>query len=104
MGTKTNPDTFDCYARALDDEPIFTLLGRDPQAPALLRLWADVRRREVILGARDEDDLRMCSAAEESADQMEEWRKVNDGTWRIPEARRATYADDNTVNKDGTDA
>lgn len=43
MGTKNNPATNDCYSKALPDEPLFTLLARDPQAPALVRAWADAR-------------------------------------------------------------
>lgn len=32
-------------AKRDSDEPFFTLLGRDPQAPALVRQWADERQR-----------------------------------------------------------
>lgn len=37
MGTKNRPGTFDCYAAAGPDEPLFVLLGRDPVAPLLVR-------------------------------------------------------------------
>jgi hypothetical protein len=43
MGTKNNPGEFDCYAAAEPDEPLFTLLGRDPLASHLVRLWAALR-------------------------------------------------------------
>lgn len=43
MGTKNNPGKFDCHTNALPDEPLFTLLARDPQAHALVRAWADAR-------------------------------------------------------------
>lgn len=43
MGTKTNPGKFDCYAKAEPDEPVFVLLGRDPSAGPLVRLWAAIR-------------------------------------------------------------
>jgi hypothetical protein len=43
MGTKTNPGKFDCYENAAPDEPMFVLLARDPQAPALVWRWARVR-------------------------------------------------------------
>ena len=43
MGTKNNPGQFDCYANAYSDEPMFVLLARDPLAPVLVRLWADLR-------------------------------------------------------------
>jgi|SRR5579859_2206844 hypothetical protein len=45
MGTKRNPGRFDCYAKAKPDEPMFVLLGRDPMAPVLVRLWAKLRER-----------------------------------------------------------
>lgn len=40
MGTKNNPGVFDCYENAEPDEPMFILLGRDPQAPDLVERWA----------------------------------------------------------------
>ena len=43
MGTKLRPGKFDCYANAEADEPMFVLLARDPLAPILVRLWADLR-------------------------------------------------------------
>jgi hypothetical protein len=43
MGSKNNPSSFDCYAAAKPDEPMFVLLGRDPMAGALVRLWALMR-------------------------------------------------------------
>lgn len=43
MGSKNNPGKFDCYAAAHPDEPMFTLLGRDPLAAGLVRIWAQLR-------------------------------------------------------------
>jgi len=43
MGTKNNPGQFDCYAKALPDEPMFVLLGRDPLAGFLTSIWAKMR-------------------------------------------------------------
>lgn len=43
MGTKNTPGQFDCYANAAPDEPLFILLARDPLAPILVDLWADLR-------------------------------------------------------------
>lgn len=40
MGTKRNPGRFDCHAKAEPHEPLFTLLARDPKAPALVERWA----------------------------------------------------------------
>lgn len=47
MGTKNNPGVFDCHAKAEDDEPLFTLLGRDPLGHALVELWAHLRARDI---------------------------------------------------------
>ncbi len=43
MGTKNNPGKFDCYTDAAPDEPMFVLLARDPLAPMLVDLWANLR-------------------------------------------------------------
>lgn len=77
MGTKNNPGRFDCYAKADPNEPIFILLARDPLAPALVRLWAHVRR------VYDQANGQKISAAnsdkyfeaQECADQMEFWQQ-----------------------------
>ena len=47
MGTKNNPSKFDCYSNAKSDEPMFILLGRDPQAAALVELWAFTREQRI---------------------------------------------------------
>lgn len=39
MGTKNNPGQYDAYAHAEPDEPIFVLIGRDPFASIVIRLW-----------------------------------------------------------------
>lgn len=44
MGTKADPGRFDGYGKAEDDEPVFTLLGRDPAAPKLIRAWVEHHR------------------------------------------------------------
>ena len=46
MATKNNPGTFDCYANAEGDEPMFILLGRDKFAPSLVEMWAEARERD----------------------------------------------------------
>lgn len=68
MGTKNNPPVFDCYAKADPDEPMFILLGRDPIAPLLVDLWADLREK----AGKDPyqvGEARLC------ADQMRDWLK-----------------------------
>lgn len=70
MGTKNNPSPFDCYASADPDEPMFVLLARDPMAPILVRLWADLRSH--LAGNRSKvNAARMCAAA------MEDWKRTN---------------------------
>ena len=68
MGSKLNPGKFDCYENAKPDEPMFVLLARDPMAPILVRLWADLREHSAgnpskVFEARD------CANA------MEQWRQ-----------------------------
>lgn len=58
MGTKNTPGAFDCYANAEPDEPMFILLGRDPQAPDLVRAWAAMR------AANGEDQAKVAEAVD----------------------------------------
>lgn len=51
MGTRNNPSKFDCIAKAEDDEPLFTLLGRDPQGASLVQMWIMLRNKDAQ-GAR----------------------------------------------------
>lgn len=67
MGTKASPGKFDCYANAEDDEPMFVLLARDPMAPILVRLWADLRQQNAGNPSKVEE-ARQC------AKDMETWR------------------------------
>lgn len=84
MGTKLEPGPFDCYANALDDEPMFLVLARDPSAPALVRGWAQRREQEIIDGTRPQTDLPMVREAFDCASEMVKWRLENDGRWRVP--------------------
>lgn len=75
MSTKNNPGAFRCYEAALPDEHIFTILARDPAAPATLRFWADERER---LGkTKDPDDIDRIDDARRDAELMEDWRAAN---------------------------
>jgi hypothetical protein len=82
VGTKNNPDEYDCYAGALPDEPMFVLLGRDPNAPWLIREWANERQIAVNLGTRPATDAAMAKQARRCADEMERWGVADDGAWR----------------------
>jgi len=70
MATKDNPGAFDCYTKAEPDEPMFTLLARDPAAPEAIYRWAQER---VRLGKNKSGDPQLieallCAAA------MADWR------------------------------
>lgn len=90
MASKTDPGSYDCYANASPDEPMFVLLARDPQAPALVERWANEREHAIAMAERPLADLDMVYEARRCADQMREWRKANDGKWR--EGRNADPA------------
>jgi hypothetical protein len=47
MSNKSDPSAFDAYAKAEEDEPVFTLLARDPVAPALIEAWAYLRSGQI---------------------------------------------------------
>jgi len=84
MGTKNNPGKFDCYQNAEPDEPMFVLLGRDPSAAQLVRMWAYVRQ-----AAENEEDLNKIKEALECADAMELWAQKLGKQERILEAESA---------------
>lgn len=69
MGTKNKPGSYDCYENAHPDEPMFVLLGRDPAAAAIVRLWTSLRER---LG---EKDIGMLAEASACANAMEAWAR-----------------------------
>lgn len=77
MGTKSEPSRHDGYAKAEPDEPVFTLLARDPMAPQLIRLWAAQRWSE-------HEDPSVVADARRIADAMEEWRKKHRPGTRPP--------------------
>ena len=70
MGTKNNPGKYDCYENAEPDEPMFVLLARDPHAPLLVRMWAELRQMHAGNPSKVAE-ARSCAAA------MEEWRQAN---------------------------
>jgi hypothetical protein len=83
MGTKSNPGEFDCYKNALPDEPMFHLLGRDPDFARLVNEWADRRWRDVQCGDRPESDLALVDEARATAVAGAKWRRENMGAWRV---------------------
>lgn len=77
METKANPNPNGCLAKAMPDEPMFTLLGRDLEAPKAIRQWATLR----IEGGQPADDDQILQALAD-ADAFERWRSDNLGAWR----------------------
>lgn len=82
MGTKNNPGKFDCYANALPDEPLFTLLARCPYFRGLVDTWATQRQFDIEAGARPVTDIEMIEEARICASAGEQWRRNNNGIWR----------------------
>jgi len=68
MSTKNNPGSFDCYAKAEPDEPMFILLARDPLAPILVDLWASMREVSGHV------DFGKIDNATDVAEAMRQWR------------------------------
>lgn len=69
--TKELSDPKSCFNKAMPDEPMFVLLARDRDAPAVIRYWLKLRAGRK--------DLRLDQAveAESCAIRMEEWRDEN---------------------------
>lgn len=82
MGTKLQELRSGCFARAMDDEPMLVLLGRDQSAPGLARAWADQREADINAGRKPASDMEQVMSARAEADRMEAWREENDGAWR----------------------
>lgn len=77
MGTKQNPGNYDCYAKALPDEPLFILLARDEWAPVLVEDWAQKRYTDIMDNRRPKSDLAIVEEARQCAMQMRVWRKTH---------------------------
>ncbi len=74
MGTKNNPGLHDCYNKAEDDEPMFVLLARDPVAPMVIKLWADLRTYLGIDNLNTNEGHAKLKEAFELAKAMECWK------------------------------
>lgn len=77
MGTKAEPGRFDGYGKAENDEPVFTLLGRDPAGPKLIREW--VRHHQDA-----KTDGTQLMEALEVADAMERYRMERNARPQAP--------------------
>ena len=102
MGSRLNPGRFDCHAAALDDEPRFTLLARDPLAGFLVSIWSSMRMadqeaaqvkfrtmiKRVLPAYWLAPDVEAAGEAIECAMKMFAWREANERRWRKPEERQ----------------
>lgn len=89
MGSKANPGHFDCYGRALPDEPMFVLLARDPSAWQLVARWAATRLEAIDRGLQPQSDKALVTEAQQCAEAMRIWRQEHDGEWRTPAPDKA---------------
>lgn len=67
-------NTAGCFYRALDDEPIFVLLARDPAAAETVRHWVTLRHAMIGRGEKPADDTEVLDAATDTAGAMVAWR------------------------------
>jgi hypothetical protein len=73
---------FSCIDRALDGEPVFELLARDPSFGKLVRAWADERQAAIRAGDRPHVDMNQVREARNFAEDGEKWRRDNLYAWR----------------------
>lgn len=95
MATKNNPGAFDCYAAAEPDEPMFVLLGRDPTAVAIVRLWAAMRVKLKLNEPGDPqitEALLLADEAAKFAGERGKAHKVYDAEELLENLRRALDA------------
>lgn len=90
MSTKLNPGTFDCYANALPDEPMFVLLARDPVASSVVLEWIDWRN-SIVAQSKEPTDREAAKWAEADAciTAMRAWR-TPENLARVEAAKSAT--------------
>lgn len=85
MGTKNDPGA--CHAAAHPDEPMFVLLGRDPMAGSLVRMWAAWRE------TRGEDPAKVKNARD-IADALDGWAvKLGKTTLPMPTAAQLGFSE-----------
>ncbi|HVB68010.1 MAG TPA: hypothetical protein VNE67_09165 [Acetobacteraceae bacterium] len=93
MGTRNNPGEFDCYGRALPDEPLFTLLARDVDYAAVVCEWASRRLHRIARGEAPFSDINLVIEALQTGVQGSDWRGANMGKWRANSRAGGTEAD-----------
>ncbi|WP_156948869.1 hypothetical protein [Bradyrhizobium sp. WSM1417] len=63
---------------------MFILLARDPMAPALVQMWAILRKQLIATGEKPLEDMELADEAETCAAVMRAWRWNNEGKWSVP--------------------
>lgn len=91
--TAAHPGPYDPLDKAKPEEPIFTLVGRDPHAPGTVLHWVAQARAEAM--ALDDDEkrrhgLQKCTEAELIACDMMTFRKGHPAQSSAP--ARKTYS------------
>lgn len=61
MATKHNNS---CHEKSKDDEPIFTLVGRDELAPKVVRYWAELAGQRGVPRQKVSEALACAEAME----------------------------------------
>lgn len=83
MATKNEPGQYDCYKKAAEDEPLFTLRAKDPIAPYLVEIWHATRRGRwdeavVIIGRAAGDAAVGSRVSSDNYDKLDEALAVAD--------------------------
>lgn len=96
MGTKNNPGKYDCHAAADPDEPMFVLLGRDPFACILVRIWADLRE-DLGRPIGDEEAAATAALSDEEQEKISEARKTANELEAYARRRRGNAVVDRAI-------
>lgn len=67
-------NTEGCFYRALEDEPVFVLLARDPCAAETVRWWVTLRQALIGRGEKPLEDHETLASAMKDAASMVAWR------------------------------
>jgi hypothetical protein len=72
---KNEPYKFDCLAKLEPNEPYFVVLGRDIDAAMTVHMWATLRRRQIMLGLRDDtpEEAEQITEALKCAKELEDY-------------------------------
>lgn len=72
MSTKLNPGPYDCLTKLADDEPYLVLRAKDPDAPAVVEFWVQLRSQRP----GHEKNPKLPEALSTAA-AMRRWREQN---------------------------